>query len=172
MIIAEHMATMTDLDQVWMVVSPHNPHKDKKSLARDHDRLHLLRLAIGENDILKPSDIEFNLPKPSYTVDTLAYLEERYPQHTFCLIMGGDNLASLHKWKNYEQLLKHDIYVYRRPAYDLGELAEHEHVHIVDAPLLSISASMIRARIKEGQSIRYLVPETVYNYLENSSLYR
>jgi len=172
MIIAEHMATMTDLDQVWMVISPHNPHKKKSSLARDHDRLHLVHLAIGDNPNLRASDIEFNLPQPSYTVDTLAYLKEKFPAYSFSLIMGGDNLGTLHKWKNYEQLLKHTIYVYQRPEYDLGDLKDHPSVKIESAPLLQISASVIRKRFKENQSVRYLLPETVYKYLDETPIYR
>lgn len=172
MIIAEHMATMTELDQIWMVISPHNPHKKKSTLARDHDRLHLVHLAIGDNTHLRASDIEFNLPQPSYTVDTLAYLKEKFPEYAFSLIMGGDNLATLHKWKNYEQLLENPIYVYQRPGYELGGLKDHPNVCIEPAPLLQISASLIRARIKEGKSVRYLLPESVYDYLDKSSIYR
>mgnify|MGYP000173214721 FL=1 len=173
MVIANFMATQTDLDEVWLVVSPQNPHKAKSSLARDHDRLHLVRLAIGDNPNLRASDIEFSLPQPSYTIDTLTYLREKYPERSFTLIMGGDNLATLHKWKNYELILRDfSIYVYQRPSYDLGALAEHDNVQIWEAPLMQISASYIRKCIKEGQSVQYLVPEAVFGYLENSALYR
>lgn len=172
MIIANHMVECTSMDQVWMVVSPHNPHKDKKSLANDYVRLDLVNLAIGDNPNLRASDIEFALPKPSYTVDTLAYLTEKYPKRKFALIMGGDNLASLKKWKNYEVLLgNYQIFVYDRPGYDLGELASHSSVTVVEAPLLSISASFIRNTIKDGRSCRYLVPEKVFDYIETSRLY-
>ena len=173
MIIANFMAQNTDLREVWMVVSPHNPHKQKSSLAPDYDRLHLVNLAIDDNPFLRASNIEFNLPKPSYTVDTLAYLKEKHPDKEFVLIMGGDNLVSLPKWKNYEVLLKeHAIYIYRRPGYEATELGEHPNVHFFDAPLLSISASFIRQLIKEEKSIRYLVPDPVFEYLESSHLYR
>lgn len=173
MIIANYMAIHTDLDKVWMVVSPHNPLKEKKSLARDRDRLHLVRLAIGDNLLLKASDIEFGLPKPSYTIDTLTYLKEKHPDKTFVLIMGGDNLRSLPKWKNYDVILRdYEVYVYKRPSYDLGELQVHENVHLFDAPLMQISSSYIRACIKEGQSVEYLVPDRVLEYLATSSLYR
>lgn len=173
MIIAEHMATRTDLDEVWLVVSPQNPLKTQSSLARDYDRLHLVNLAIQDNDHLRVSNIEFGLPKPSYTVDTLTYLKEQHPEKDFILIMGGDNLATLHKWKNYEVLLRdYKIYVYNRPSYDLGELADHPNVTIAEAPLLSISASYVRKAIKDGLSIRYLLPEDVYKYIMTSNLYR
>lgn len=173
MIIANYVITHTALDKLWMVVTPHNPHKEKKSLARDYDRLHLLTLAIGDNFDILPSDIEFKLPKPSYTIDTLTYLGEKYPQHTFSLIMGGDNLASLHKWKNYEKIIEnYDIYVYKRPTHELPELAEKANITILDAPLLSISSSYIRSLIAQKKSIRYLVPETVYDYLNDVPIYR
>lgn len=173
MIIANYMATQTNLDQVWMVVSPQNPFKNKKSLAGDYDRLRLVQLAIGENDHLKASNIEFSLPQPSYTIDTLAFLKEKYPDNEFVLIMGGDNLGSLHKWKNYELILRdHQIYVYQRPEYDLGELKDHSHIHLFQAPLMQISASYIRKCVKENKSIRYLVPESVFTEIENSGLYK
>lgn len=172
MIIANHMAQSTDLDKIWMVVSPHNPHKNKKSLAKNHDRLHLVILALNDNPKIEASDIEFNLPQPSYTIDTLTYLKEKYPHHEFCLIMGGDNLASLHQWKNYEMILEnHDIYVYKRPTHDIPELAEHPRVFISAAPMLDISSSYIRKQIKDGKSIEYLVPDKVYQYLKDSRMY-
>jgi nicotinate-nucleotide adenylyltransferase len=172
MIIANYMATHTDLDEVWMVVSPHNPLKPKKTLARDHDRLHLVRLAIGDNPHLRASDVEFGLPKPSYTIDTLLYMREKHPGKQFCLIMGGDNLGTLHKWKNYELLLRdYPIYVYQRPSYELGELEGHPNVHIQEAPLLQLSASYIRKCLKEGRSVQYMVPDAVYQYLEETSIY-
>jgi len=173
LIIANYMATQTDLDKVWLVVSPQNPLKPKKTLARDHDRLHLVRLGIGDNPRIEASNIEFSLPKPSYTVDTLAVLRERYPDREFALIMGGDNLATLHLWKNYEQILaQHDLYVYQRPQYALGALAEHPRVRIHEAPMLDISATYLRTCIREGKSVRYLVPEAVWEYLDGSPLYR
>jgi nicotinate-nucleotide adenylyltransferase len=173
LIIANFMATQTDLDEIWLVVSPQNPLKQKNSLARDHDRLHLVHLAIDDNPNLRATDVEFRLPKPSYTIDTLAVLKEKHSDYSFSLIMGGDNLKTFHKWKNYELLLRdHDIYVYKRPEYELGELADHSRVKLFDAPLMNISASYIRKCIKEDKSVRYLVPEPVYEYLSMSNMYR
>ncbi len=173
LIIANFMATQTDLRQVWFVVSPHNPFKAKTSLARDHDRLHLVRLAIGDNPRLRASDVEFNLPQPSYTIDTLTHLGEKYPERRFVLIMGSDNLATLHKWKHYERILAdYELYVYRRPDVLPSELEQHPHVHHFDAPMMYLSASYIRNCIKSGKSVQYLVPEAVYEYLESSGLYR
>jgi nicotinate-nucleotide adenylyltransferase len=172
MIIANFMAQNTDLDEVWMVVSPQNPLKSKKTLAKDHDRLHLVNLAIGDNTLIRSSNIEFQLPKPSYTIDTLTYLYEKYPRKEFVLIMGGDNLGTFHKWKNYEMILdNYQIYLYKRPSYNLGALADHPAIHYFSAPLLGISASYIRNQIKSGKSIQYLVPEEVFKYLDETALY-
>ncbi len=173
MIIANFMATQTDLDQVWLVVSPQNPLKPKTSLANDHDRLHLVTLAIGDNPNLRPSNIEFTLPKPSYTIDTLVYLKEKYPEKKFVLIMGGDNLGTLHKWKNYEILLRdYEIYLYKRPSYDVGEFGAHPNVHHFEAPMLDISATYIRQCLQDGKPVQYLVPDAVFEYLEGCTLYR
>ncbi len=172
MIIANFMLEHTDLKEVWMVVSPQNPLKKKSTLARDYDRLHLVRLAIGDNFRLRASDIEFSLPKPSYTIDTLTYLREKHPAKSFVLIMGGDNLGTLHKWKNYELILRdYQIYLYKRPGYELGELESHPHVHFFEAPMLEISASYIRKSLREGKSIQYLVPDPVFEYISTSNIY-
>lgn len=172
MIIASYMINNTDLEGLWMVLSPHNPLKKKSTLANDYDRLHLLNLAIGDHTQIKASDVEFKLPKPSYTIDTMTYLHEKYPEHEFALIMGGDSLASLPKWKNYEVLLeRYKIYVYKRPHRDTGELINHSSVEVCDAPLLEISSSYIRELIKEKKSIRYLVPDSVFKYLEDYRVY-
>ena len=174
LIIGNYMATQTDLKQVWFVISPQNPFKPKRTLLRDHDRLHLVKLAIGDNPNLRASNIEFNLPQPSYTIDTLAVLKEKYPDKEFALIMGGDNLASLEKWKNYELILRdYEIYVYDRPNYDKGALATHSHVHIHDeVPMMEISATYIRHCLQQGKSIQYMVPDGVYAYLADSNLYK
>ncbi len=172
MIIAEFMAERSEVDRVWMVVSPQNPHKKKSTLANDYDRLHLVKLAIGDNTKLDASDIEFSLPKPSYTIDTLTYLKEKYPDKEFSLIMGGDNLGTLHKWKNYELILQHhDILVYKRPEYELGELQNHPRIKLLEAPLLNISASYIRKQLREGHSIRYLVPDRVHDAIIADKIY-
>ena len=172
LIIANHMANETDLDQVWMVVSPQNPFKDKKSLAKDRDRYNLVHLAIGDNPKLSVSDIEFSMPKPSYTIDTLTYLKEKYPNKIFYLIMGGDNVPTLPKWKNSELLIEnYKIYVYKRPGYDLGPLASHPNITSVGAPLLDISSTHIRQLIKERKSIQYLMPDAARLEIERSSIY-
>ena len=173
MIIANYMAQHTDLDQIWMVVSPQNPLKNRRTLAKDYDRLYLIDQAIDDNPLLRSSNIEFSLPKPSYTIDTLTYLKEKYPNKQFVLIMGGDNLGSFHKWKNYETILNnHEIYVYKRPTYELGELESHESISLFDTPMMEISSSYIRNEIKEGRSIRYLVPEKVEDHILEAGVYR
>lgn len=173
MIIAEFMAEHSGVDKVWMVVSPQNPHKKKSTLANDYDRLFLVKSAIGENPKIEASDIEFGLPQPSYTIDTLTYLKEKYPDKVFSLIMGGDNLGTFHKWKNHELILEHhEILVYKRPQYELGELQNHPKIKMFEAPMLNISASYIRKQMKEGRSIRYLVPERVNEAIESGNVYR
>jgi nicotinate-nucleotide adenylyltransferase len=173
MIIANYMATKTELEEVWMVVSPQNPFKKQNSLARDYDRLHLVQLAIGDTAGLRASNVEFDMPKPSYTIDTLAVLRERHPDRAFSLIMGSDNLATLPKWKNANIILRDfEIHVYNRPEYPAGELADHPHVTLHEAPLMHLSATYIRQNIQEGHSVRYLVPDAVARELAASGLYR
>jgi len=173
MIIASHMVQYTDLSQVWMVVSPQNPFKQKSSLARGSDRLHLVRLAIGEHPSIVASSVEFSLPVPSYTVDTLAHLNEKYPDRTFSLIMGQDNYATLDKWKNYEYILNHhEIYIYPRPGHLPPAAGYGSGIHFLDMPTMNISSSYIRDAIKSGKSVQYLVPDTVFEYLELSGMYR
>ncbi len=173
LVIAEFMATQTDLDRVWLVVSPQNPLKPKKTLARDHDRLHWVKLAIEGNRKLRASDVEFSMPKPSFTVDTLAFLKEKHPANDFALIMGGDSLASLHLWKNHETILAgHEIYIYKRPKIDLGGLATNPKVLLFDAPMMDISATFIRENISAGKSCRYLLPESIREEVEASSFYK
>jgi len=175
LIIANHMAEYSDLDQIWMVVTPHNPHKKKSSLLDDHHRLQMVFLATEDYPKIKPSDIEFKLPQPNYTVLTLAHLQDKYPQHEFSLIMGEDNLNSLHKWKNYEVILQnHHIYVYPR-VNDLiidPEILAHPHIHRVDAPVMEISSTFIRESIKEGKNAMPLLPHKVWQYVEHNLFYK
>lgn len=175
MIIANHMAEHSDLDQVWMVVTPHNPHKQKNTLLDDYQRLHLVHLATEEYTKIKPSDIEFKLPQPNYTVNTLAHLMEKYPQYQFSLIMGEDNLKSLHKWKNYEYILaNHDIYIYPRIAEGEAhpELANHARIFKIDAPIVEISSTFIRENIKDKKNVRPLLPNAVWEYIDHNNFYK
>lgn len=173
LIIASQVVEQTDRDEVWFVVSPQNPFKRKASLLDQRQRLHLVRLAIGDDDRLRASDVEFGLPVPSYTVDTLAHLGERHPAHDFALIMGSDNLQSLPKWKNAPVLLdRYRMLVYPRPGFDGGALREHPAVRWLDLPLLQISATFVRQAIAEGRSTRYLLPDPVYRYVEEMGFYR
>jgi nicotinate-nucleotide adenylyltransferase len=172
LIIANYIVENTPLEQLWLVVTPHNPLKKRATLADDYQRLHWVNLSVENHTKLHSCNIEFDMPKPSYTIDTLTYLNEKYPQHDFVLIMGGDNLGSFHKWKNHDVILKHnEIYVYKRPNYDLGKLQKHPNVTLIDAPLMEISSSIIRKFIKEGKSIRYWVPDRVLDDIERSSTY-
>ena len=173
MALANYLLEFTNLERIWFVVSPHNPLKEKKTLLADHHRLELVRLAIGEHPKMKASNIEFKLPQPSYTVDTLAYLEAQYPSYQFVLLMGEDNLPTLPKWKNYQVLLeRYPIYVYPRPGTPRSPLHEHPSVRLLDTPLLEISATFIRQCVKEGRSIRYMVPEAVEEYIRRHEFWR
>jgi nicotinate-nucleotide adenylyltransferase len=178
MAIAGYMTEFTDLDQVWFVVSPHNPLKNKETLLADHQRLYMTQLAIGDRDKIKSSDIEFKLPVPSFTIDTLAYLHEKHPQHTFCLVMGEDNIQTLHKWKNSEELVKkYPIYVYPRPGTRknpsllLDQLLSKAKIHRVDAPLMEISGTFIRDSIKAGKDVSWFVPDPVWKYIREMHFY-
>lgn len=173
MAIAGFMTEFTDLQQVWLVVSPHNPLKPAGSLLQDYHRYHLVELAIGDYRRLKASKVEFDLPRPSYTVVTLAYLGEKYPEHEFSLIMGSDNLESLRKWKDYELILeRHNIYVYPRPGHEGGEFRSHPHVQWTEAPQMEVSSSFIRKSLREGRDVRFLLPESVWNYVDEMNFYR
>ncbi len=174
LIIAEYMADLPDIDQVWLVVSPHNPLKNRSTLANDFDRLHMVQLAIDDNPKLRASNIEFSLPKPSYTIDTMAYLHEKYPEHHFSLIMGSDNLQSINKWKNFNLLLeRYTIHIYNRTGSENVKTAENaSDIRFHDVPLLGITSTLIRQRIADGCSARYMVPESVYQFLDGSKLYR
>ncbi len=187
LIIANYMAYYKDLDQVWLVVSPQNPLKDKLTLLQDYHRLALVRIAIEDNQKLKACDEEFHLPKPSFTATTLAYLKEKYPDYEFSLIMGEDNLRTLHKWRNFEVILdKHKIYVYPRVLTlqeedELNELKSfntsphHDHpnvVHCLDVPVMKVSSSFVRQAIKENRDVRYLLTDPVHKYVEEMHFYR
>jgi nicotinate-nucleotide adenylyltransferase len=173
LIIANIMVEATDLDKVWFVVSPQNPFKQSKNLLHEFDRYDMVRAAIHDNYSFEVSDIEFNLPKPSYTIHTLLYLQEKYPTKQFKVIMGGDNLASFTRWKNYERILEDfGIYVYERPDTQPSQLNTHLNVKVVKAPLLDISATYIRQCIKRNESIRYLVPAPVEEIIHAKGFYR
>jgi len=180
LIIANHMAEYAGLDQIWMVVTPHNPLKKKDTLLDDHQRLQLVYLATEDYPKIKPSDIEFKLSQPNYTVNTLAHLQDKFPQHVFSLIMGEDNLKSLHKWKNFEVILKnYEIYVY--PRLDAKGIAEeapnsafknNPRIHFIDAPIVEISSTFIRENIKKKKNVKPLLPKNVWEYLDNNNFYK
>jgi nicotinate-nucleotide adenylyltransferase len=173
LIVANVMATTTDLEQVWFVVSPQNPFKKNKSLLHEFDRLDMVEKAIADNHKFKATDIEFAMPKPSYTIDTLIRLQEKHPQHEFKLIIGGDNLAQFPNWKNHEQILEYfGLYVYPRPNSEPSELEKHPNVRLVNAPSLDISATFIRECLKNGKSIRYMTPEVVEEFIIRKKFYQ
>ncbi len=173
--IANHIAEYSDLDQVWFVVTPHSPFKKKNSLLDDHQRLEMVYQAVKDYPKLRQSDIEFNLPQPNYTINTLVHLEEKFPDHEFALIMGEDNLKSFHKWKNYQLILElHDIYVYPRISEGKVETQfdEHPKIHHVDSPIMELSSTFIRKSIKEGKNVRPMLPENVWEYLDEMNFYK
>lgn len=173
LIIANHMTEFTDLDEMWLVVTPHNPMKKKASLLDDRHRLELVHRAVEEYEKIKVSDIEFSLSQPSYTTNTLAALREKFPQHDFSLIMGGDNLNSFHKWRNYEDILEnHHIYVYPRLASVPGDMDNHPKIHYVAAPIMQISSSFIRKAVRDGKDIRALIPYKAWKYLDEMNFYK
>ena len=172
LIIASYARHSTDLKQVWLVVSPQNPLKPSKTLLNEYHRLHLVNVAIENDPFLKATDIEFHLPKPSYTIDTLTYLKEKYPQHEFSVIMGSDSLQNISQWKNYKTLLNdHRLYIFKRPGFDVLHY-EGATIKIVDAPLLEISSTQIRQMIKERIPVRYMVTDAVSNEIESNNYYR
>ena len=170
LIIANMVLQEAKLNQVWFVVSPQNPFKKKNTLLKERERLNLINLAIEDNAKLKASDIQFQLPKPSYTIDTLTYLKEKYPKHTFSLIMGSDNVEQIHDWKNGDLILKnYKIIVYKRTE---EEKLQHPNVKYLDFPLLDISATFIRQKLKDGYDMNYFLPEPVWNYVRDYKLYK
>lgn len=180
LILANYILENSDMDELWFVVSPQNPFKEKKSLLKDHNRLDMVEIAIRNYPKMRASNVEFSLPTPSYTVDTLTYLNEKYPDYSFSLIMGEDNLKSLHKWKNYEILLKnHHIIVYPRVSKNdapnsetVSELKNHENISLIDAPIIELSATEIRNMIKDNKNVRPMLPPEVFEYLDGSNFYR
>lgn len=172
LIIAEHILNNAGLKQVWMVVSPQNPFKQSSSLLNEYDRLHLVQTAIESSNHIKASQVEFSLPKPSYTVDTLAYLKEKFPTYEFSIIMGSDSFCNLSKWKNYEAIIKHhSLYIYNRPGFIVDNIIGAD-IRILDAPLLEISSTHIRKLIKEKKSIRFLLPDKVMEEIEKNNYYK
>lgn len=164
--IANYMVEYTDIDQLWFVVSPHNPLKKKETLLDDLERFDLVELAIGNDDRFRVSDVEFRLPKPSYTIDTLAYLQEQFPRYVFSLILGSDNLPTFNQWKNYQQIEKnYKRYIYPRRGSENIDSGKHRNIELVRAPMIEISSSFIRNAIRQGKDIRHFLPEKVYDYI-------
>lgn len=176
LILAQYMLQREEIDQVWFVVSPQNPFKDKTTLLKDHHRLALVRIAVEDQPKFKAEDIEFSLPQPSYTIDTLTYLQEKHPDKKFSLLMGEDNLKGLNKWKNYEKIIEnHKIFVYPRIEGDAIENELKSHPSVVfceDVPLMKISASYIREQIRSGKSVDFLLTEKVAKYVDEMNFYR
>lgn len=175
LIIANEMVENSDLDEIWMVVTPHNPFKKKQSLLENHHRLELVYRATENYDKIKPSDLEFKLPQPNYTVHTLAHAVETYPNKKFCLIMGEDNLKSFHKWKNYETILEHhQIYVYPRISKGTvtHEFKNHPKIHPVKAPIIELSSTMIRKGIQQQKNIKPLLTKEVWEYIDEMNFYK
>lgn len=176
LILANYILENSDMDELWFVVSPQNPFKDKKSLLTDHNRLDMVQLAVKNYPKMRASNVEFSLPKPSYTIDTLTYLKEKYPNYSFALIMGEDNLDSLPKWKNAEKLMSdYQIIVYPRTLEGEkkdSEYLQHENISMVNAPIIELSATEIRNMIKEGKNVRPMLPPEVFEYLDGSSFYK
>jgi len=173
MALANYMLSFTEMDEVWLVVSPQNPLKNKNQLLDQNQRLVLVNIAIDDHPKIKSSNIEFGLTQPSYTINTLAHLKEKYPQHTFSLIMGQDNLQSFNKWKNYEEILKSfQIYVYPRPNCAKSEFDVHLNIHITEAPMMDISATFIRSAIKNKKDIRFFLPSKVWEEIDAMNFYK
>ena len=172
LIIAGYMVEYAGLKDVWFIVSPHNPLKEKATLLEDHHRLAMANIAVEDDPRMRASAIEFHLPKPSFTIDTLTYLREKYPEKEFVLIAGSDTLPTFHKWKNYEELLKqYEFYIYPRPFAEKSRFDDHPHIHFVPAPLIEISSSFIRKGISEGKTMLHFLPEKVWKYIQEMHFY-
>ena len=176
LILANYILENSDMEELWFVVSPQNPFKDKKTLLKDHNRLEMVNLAIRNYPKMRASNIEFSLPIPSYTIDTLTYLHEKHPQYSFSLIMGEDNLKGLKKWKNSDVLINnHQIIVYPRveaPSDNPDELLQHHNIHLIKAPIIELSATEIRTMLKQGKNTRPMLPPEVFDYLDGSNFYQ
>ena len=174
LVIANYLLEFSPIDELWFVVSPQNPLKEKKTLLDDYQRLHMVELAIEDIPHLRASSVEFKLPQPSYTVNTLAHLEAQYPQHTFSLIMGGDNIQSFSKWKNYQKIMEnYTIYVYQRPGYSIPEEFQNkQNIRAIQAPLMEISSSFIRQCIKDGKNVQGFMPPAAWKYLDEMNFYK
>ncbi len=173
MAIANYMVEFSEMKELWFVISPQSPFKQNTNLLDNYQRLEMVQLAINEDTRFRASDIEFHLPTPSYTIDTLTYLKEKYPKRRFALIMGADNLYHFHKWKNFEQLRdNYQVYVYPRPGISKNECPDFTNLHYIDAPLMEISASFIRKSMQHKKDIRYFLPHKVWNYLDDMNFYR
>lgn len=176
LILANYILENSDMAELWFVVSPQNPFKDKKTLLNDHNRLDMVQLSVKNYPKMRASNVEFSLPKPSYTIDTLTYLKEKYPDHSFALIMGEDNLKGLPKWKNAEKLIEnHQIIVYPRifeGEKKDNEYLKHDNISMVNAPIIELSATEIRNMIKNGKNVRPMLPPEVYEYLDGSNFYK
>ena len=170
--IANYFSEFSDLDQVWLVISPQNPFKERKALLPEYHRFRMAELAVEDDLRIQPSRIEFMLPKPSYTINTLTYLSEKYPNKQFALIIGSDNLVYLHKWKNYKEIINHHkLYVYPRSDADPEEFKAQYEMTVVDAPRIEISSSFIRHAIKNGKDIRFFLPPKVFEYIREMHFY-
>jgi len=173
MVIANYMVEFAGIDQLWFVVSPQSPFKQKQSMLNDYHRLELVNLAIDDDPRMRSSNIEFKLPKPSYTIDTLAYMQEEYPQHQFSLIMGSDNIFDLPKWKNYELLIEnYQLIVYPRPGFVPTPEMLHPHMKLTEAPMMNISSTFIRKAIKDGKNMCHFVPSKAWQYIEEMNFYK
>jgi nicotinate-nucleotide adenylyltransferase len=172
LILSNHILNESDLEKIWFVVSPLNPFKEAENLINEYDRLHLVQKAIEDDARLKASDIEFLLPKPSYTIHTLTYLEEKYPDHSFSIIMGSDSFQNLDKWKNSEIIIKnYSIIIYKRPGFQINNKL-NANIQIMDAPLLEISSTHIRELVRTGKSIKYLVPSSIEEEILASGFFK
>ncbi|MBN1986443.1 MAG: nicotinate-nucleotide adenylyltransferase [Prolixibacteraceae bacterium] len=171
--IANYMVAFTEIDQLWFVVSPHNPHKKRTNLLDDYQRLEMVHRAVDGDERFRVSNIEFNLPKPSYTIDTLAYLKDKHPDYNFKILMGSDNLENFHKWKNYETIVEnYGVIVYPRPGFDKTEYKPHPNITLANAPLMDISSTFIRKAIHDGKDVRHFLPPNTREYLEEMNFYK